>query len=81
MNEINTLINEYLITPSVSNKEYNIVENEELNIIDSNNILNQYQIINNNNLTIINNTLNIKNLKEYKNEAVRDYVGEAIARR
>lgn len=22
-----------------------------------------------------------KNLKEYKNEAVRDYVGEAIARR
>lgn len=64
MNEINTLINEYLITPSVSNKEYNIVENEELNIIDSNNVLSQYQIINNDNLTIINNTLNIKNLKE-----------------
>ena len=64
MNEINSLINNYLILPSISNNEYNIVENEEINIIDTNNTLNQYQIQNNNNLTIINNTLNIKNLKE-----------------
>jgi len=64
MNEINTLINEYLTTPSLSNKEYNIVENEELNIIDTNSVLNQYQFLNNNNISITNNTLNIKNLKE-----------------
>ena len=66
MNEINNLINSYLITPSISNQTYNIVEDEELNIIDTNNALTNYKLIDNlnNNITIINNTLNIKNLKE-----------------
>lgn len=66
MNEINVLINDYLTKPSIANQIYNIVENEELNIIDINNTLEYYKIIENlnDNIKITNNRLTIKNLKE-----------------
>ena len=62
MNEINNLVNNYSITPSFTNHTFNIVEDHQLTITDSNNILNEYTT--NDNLTIENNTIKINNLKE-----------------
>ena len=42
MNEINNLINNYQTTPSIANKEYDLVEGEKLNVNDTNNVLNAY---------------------------------------
>ncbi len=43
MNEINNLINNYNKLPSLANKTYDIVENNTLEIVDTNNVLNNYQ--------------------------------------
>ncbi len=63
MNEINNLINNYQTTPSIVNKEYNLVEGENLNIVDDNSVLNNYQS-SNENFSIYNNTLIANNLTE-----------------
>ena len=56
MNEINNLIENYQKIPSIVNNEYTIVEGEKININDTNNILNNYTV-SDNNFQIINNTL------------------------
>ena len=42
INEINNLINNYQTSPSIIDKEYDLVEGESLNITDSNGVLNSY---------------------------------------
>ena len=61
--EINSLINNYQTTPSITSKEYTLVEGESLNIEDNNYILNNY-ISNNPDFQIKNNRLVSNNLKE-----------------
>ncbi|MBQ2639724.1 MAG: Cys-Gln thioester bond-forming surface protein [Bacilli bacterium] len=63
MNEINSLINNYQISPSIINKEYDLVEGESLNITDTNNILNSYSS-SNSLFKISNNKLISDELKE-----------------
>ena len=62
INEINNLVNNYSITPSFSNKEYTIVEDHQLVLEDTNNVLNNFKT--NDNLTINGNKLTINNLKK-----------------
>lgn len=61
--EIENLVNNYLTNISFNNNEYNIVEDQELIITDSNNVLSNYTT-DNNIATIQNNKLIINNLKE-----------------
>ncbi|MBE6157783.1 MAG: hypothetical protein E7160_03220 [Firmicutes bacterium] len=63
MNEINNLINNYQTIPSITSKEYILVENETLNIEDINHVLNNYKV-DNSNFKIDNNKLIADNLKE-----------------
>ena len=63
INEINNLINNYNTIPSIASKEYTLVEGENLNIEDTNHVLNNYTS-NNINFKIENNKLISKNLKE-----------------
>lgn len=76
MNEINNIIQNYLITPSIANNEYNIVEGQSITLTDTTNTLNNYKLVNNlnNQVEIINNNLNIKSLKEgtYNIELIRN---------
>ncbi len=75
-NEINNLINEYHTLPSFSNSVLNIVENQTLSIIDTNNVLSKYK--SNNKYAHINgNTLEVNGLKEgkYTIELVRNSIG------
>ena len=61
MNEIEALIANYEIIPSINNQTYTIVEDQELTINDTNQVLNNYH---SNDLTINNNSITINNLKE-----------------
>ena len=61
INEINNLINEYSILPSFSDKNYTIVEGENLVLEDTNNVLSKYKT---DNITINNNKIELSNLKE-----------------
>ena len=63
MNEINSLVSSYNITPSFSNKSFNIVENKSLELEDTNNVISLFTSTDNN-LKINNNKLSISNLKE-----------------
>ena len=65
INEINNLINEHNKIPAFEKNNYNIIENQELEIIDKNNIIKQY-IPNNNDIKIEENKVIISNLKEGK---------------
>lgn len=46
INQINNSITNYDTAPSIANKEYDLVEGESLDIIDSNNIINSYSTTN-----------------------------------
>ena len=63
INEINSLINNYDLAPSIINKKYNIVEGEKINLLDVNNVLNNYQV-DNSNFYINSNTLISDSLKK-----------------
>ena len=73
MDEINNLVNNHSITPSFSNKEYTIVEDHQLILEDTNNVLNNFKT--NDNLTINDNKLTINNLKkgDYKYTLYKEY--------
>ena len=61
--EINSLIDKYNVLPSIANKSIDIIEDEEITLIDTNNVLSKYKSTDNN-IVIENNTLKISNLKE-----------------
>lgn len=61
--EINNLIAQNDILPSISNSTIDIVENESITLVDTNNVLSKYKS-NNSNVTIENNTLKVSNLTE-----------------
>ena len=63
MNELLTLVNNYSIMPSFSNKSYDIVENHSLTLQDTNHVLQNYTI-SDENLIVENNTIFLQNLKE-----------------
>ncbi len=63
INEINSLINNYNKLPSFANKSYTTVEDWTLTLEDENNVLNLFNT-SNQEITINNNTLTIKKLKE-----------------
>lgn len=63
--EINNLINQYNVLPSIANKSVDIVEKEEITLVDTNNVLSKYKS-NDDNIKIENNTLKISNLQEGK---------------
>jgi len=73
INEINNLINNYNKLPSISGKTFDIVENNNLEIIDSNSVLNNYKT-NSNLITINNNKIIMENPKEgnYEISLVRE---------
>jgi len=56
MNEINYLINQYNIKPNITNSEYTIVENQKLQLIDSNYKINDYKT-NDDRISINNNVI------------------------
>ncbi len=62
INEINTLIETNSKIPSFSTKTFYMIENQELVLKDTNNVLNNYT--NSLNLPVTNNTINLKGLKE-----------------
>ena len=61
--EINNLINNYNTLPSIANKEYTVIENTSFTRTDTKKILNNYISLNEN-ATIKNNIITIKELKE-----------------
>lgn len=63
INEINNLIKNYNTLPSIANNTYYNEYNKELVLKDNNNVLNNYQI-DNENFNIKNNTLKANNLEE-----------------
>lgn len=63
INEINTLINNYLTVPSIANAEVSIVEGQSITMTDTNNVLSHYKS-DNPNVTIMGNNLTINNLEE-----------------
>ena len=63
INEINSLVDNLSILPSFTNNTYNIVEDHELIIEDTNNILYKYHSTSND-LVIENNKIKLTNLKE-----------------
>lgn len=63
INEINSLINNYLTLPSIANKEFNMVEGSTITLTDTNNVLNKYTT-NSKNATISGNKLTITGLEE-----------------
>ena len=60
IDEINYLINQYEILPSISNQNYTIVEGKELLLEDTNNVIHLFQT--NDKIEKINNKIIIKNL-------------------
>ncbi len=65
--KIEKAIKDYKTTPSFSNKTYNIVKGESLELTDSNNILNKYTV-SNKNATIKDNKLILNNLSAGEHE-------------
>ena len=61
MNDLNNLIKEKETLPSFNNKTINLVEDEEIELQDTNNVLNNYK---SSKFTIKNNKLIIKDIKE-----------------
>lgn len=62
--EINNTIKNYQTIPSLANKTYNITEGQKIKITDNNYVINEYQVENQKDITIGNNSLIINNLKE-----------------
>ena len=63
INEINSLINNYLTLPSFANNKIDIVEDNSLSLVDTNNVLSNYHI-NIQGISINGNTLTVSNQEE-----------------
>lgn len=61
--EINNLINQYNVLPSITNQTFNIVEDEQITLTDTNNVLYNYKSVDTD-ILIEDNKLKISNLKE-----------------
>ncbi len=62
INELETLVDTYLLTPSFHEQTFEVVEDHDLLIIDRNQVISTYQ--SNDNLTIENNEIRLENLQE-----------------
>lgn len=63
MNEIDILVNKYELTPNIKELSYTFIENQPINITDTNDLLKFYKT-DNNELTISGNTISIPNKKK-----------------